>query len=235
MKKFTVTLKTAGTQSVTATSGALTGSDSVAVTPAGANHIKLTTVASTIAGAAFDLTVTALDVFNNVATGYRGTVHFTSTVAGAALPPDYTFQAADDGAKTFSIALDKAGLQTVTVKDKVKTALVKSASLTVVHDVVSGFTVSGYPTKTTRNVAHIFTVTAVDAFGNTVTDYAGTVHFSVAGGTATLPPDFTFTTSNKGRHFASATFLTSGAGQSLTVTDINDGTLTGTETGINVT
>ena len=62
-----------------------------------------------------------------------------------------------------------------------------------------------------------------------------TVHFSVAGGTATLPPDFTFTTSDKGRHFASATFLTSGAGQSLTVTDINDGTLTGTETGINVT
>ena len=97
VKKFTVTLKTAGTQSVTATSGALTGSDSVAVTPAGANHIKLTTVTSTIAGAAFDLTVTALDVFNNVATGYRGTVHFTSTVAGAALPPDYTFQAADDG------------------------------------------------------------------------------------------------------------------------------------------
>src|SRR4029079_16784318 len=104
---------------VTATSGALTGSDSVAVPPAGANHIKLTTVPATLAGAPFNLTVTPLDVFNNVATGYRGTVHFTSTVAGAALPPDYTFQAADDGAKTFSIALDKAGLQTVTVKDKV--------------------------------------------------------------------------------------------------------------------
>src|SRR5262249_51952041 len=49
--------------------------------------------ATTTAGAPFDVTVTALDANNNVATGYTGTVHFTTTDNShmAQLPADYTF------------------------------------------------------------------------------------------------------------------------------------------------
>ena len=235
VKKFTVTLKTAGTQSITATSGGLTGTDSVEVVGAAATHFRLSTVASTTAGAPFDLSVTALDVFNNVATGYRGTVHFKATDTGALLPPDYAFQVADNGARTFAITIDTAGLQTVTLKDKVKTTMFRSVSLSVTPAALSRFLVTGFPHNTLANAAHQFTVVAQDSFGNTVTDYSGTVEFSVTGGTALLPPDFTFTSSNKGRHVFTATFQTRGAGQSLTATDTVSATITGTEDGITVT
>ena len=46
--------------------------------------------ASATAGTAFNFTVTALDQFNNTATGYTGTVHFTSTDGQAVLPADAT-------------------------------------------------------------------------------------------------------------------------------------------------
>jgi len=39
---------------------------------------------------AFSFTVTARDVFNNVATGYAGTVHITSTDGAAVLPANST-------------------------------------------------------------------------------------------------------------------------------------------------
>src|SRR5580700_4315991 len=48
------------------------------------------TPATVTAGTAFTFTVTAIDVFNAVATGYTGTVHFTSTDAAASLPADAT-------------------------------------------------------------------------------------------------------------------------------------------------
>jgi hypothetical protein len=100
---------------------------------------------------------------------------------------------------------------------------------------VTGFLVSGYPLTTVHNVAHAFTVTAVDAYGNRVSNYTGTVQFTNAGGTALLPSAYTFKAGDAGRHSFTATFQTVGSGQSLTVTDQNDPLITGTETGINVT
>ena len=42
------------------------------------------------------------DAFGNTATGYTGTVHFTSTDGQAVLPADYTFTAGDAGIHTFT-------------------------------------------------------------------------------------------------------------------------------------
>jgi hypothetical protein len=61
--------------------------------------------------------VTANDPAYNLATGYRGTVHFTSTDPSATLPSDYTFTAGDNGAHAFSIAMQTAGEQTITMTD----------------------------------------------------------------------------------------------------------------------
>jgi VCBS repeat protein len=133
-KTFIVTLKTAGTQTIQVNGGALGGNDSVDVVAAAASSFSLSAPSSTVTGAAFDLTVTARDRFGNVAAGYRGTIKFTSSdkSLGVLLPPNYTFDAVDDGTHTFSVTLIKAGKQTVTVKDVAKpTILYRSASVTV--------------------------------------------------------------------------------------------------------
>jgi len=50
-------------------------------------------------------------------TGYRGTVHFTSSDSQAVLPADYTFLASDAGSHQFSFTLNTLGNQTITVTD----------------------------------------------------------------------------------------------------------------------
>src|SRR5205807_403080 len=69
------------------------------------NHFSASAPASSSAGTRFSITITALDAFNQVITGYTGTVHFTSTDPQAVLPGDYTFTAADAGVHTFSVTL----------------------------------------------------------------------------------------------------------------------------------
>ena len=58
--------------------------------------------AATTAGTSLSVTVTAEDAYDNAATGYTGTVHFTSSDGQAVLPGDYTFTAGDAGAHTFT-------------------------------------------------------------------------------------------------------------------------------------
>ena len=54
------------------------------------------------AGVAGSFTVTAEDANGHVATGYTGTLHFTSSDAQAVLPANYTFVAADAGVHAFN-------------------------------------------------------------------------------------------------------------------------------------
>ena len=102
---FTVTLKTAGSQSITATDTAtstITGTLSgISVSPAAASKFVLSGLPSTAAaGAAESVTVTAEDPYGNVATGYTGTVQFTSSDTKASLPAattSYSTRAATAG------------------------------------------------------------------------------------------------------------------------------------------
>src|SRR5262249_7034295 len=88
---FAVTLKTAGGQSMTATdltgvagAGTISG---ITVSPAAANRFALTGLpTNTTPGAALSFTVIADDPYGNVATGYAGTVKFTSSDSVAVLP-----------------------------------------------------------------------------------------------------------------------------------------------------
>jgi hypothetical protein len=118
---FTATLKTAGTQSLTATdttNSALSGSEgAITVSPAAASVLVLSGPSSASVGTPFSVTITMLDAYGNVATGYLGTVHFSSSDALAGLPSDYTFTAADAGIQSFSVTLWTAGSQSVTATD----------------------------------------------------------------------------------------------------------------------
>jgi hypothetical protein len=84
---LSATLKTAGSRSITSTdtvTGSITGAQSsITVTPASASRLVL--AASTItpsAGAADNLTITALDAYDNTAISYTGDKNLTFTGAG---------------------------------------------------------------------------------------------------------------------------------------------------------
>src|SRR5262249_55439926 len=115
---FTVTLKRTGPQTIAAidtVTGAMNGLVNVTVTPAAASLLVITGPWSVSSGTAFSLTVTAQDAYGNVATGYTGTVHFSSTDSTAVLPANYTFTASDSGTHTFStVKLKKKGMQKIT-------------------------------------------------------------------------------------------------------------------------
>ena len=70
------------------------------------------------------LTVTVKDPYGNVATGYRGTVRFTSSDSAAVLPGNYTFTAGDAGVHVFSATLKTASSSTsITVTDTTTTSI----------------------------------------------------------------------------------------------------------------
>jgi hypothetical protein len=229
-----VTLDTAGTQTITATdtnSSSTTGSASVAVGAAAASHFQVSAPQAVTAGSALTVSVTALDRFNNVATGYTGTVHFTSSDRQASLPADSTLTS---GKGSFSATLKTAGSQSITATDTASSSITGTQSGIVVSAAAAGsLALSGFPSTTTAGVAHTLTVTAFDAYGNVVTGYRGAVHFTSSDGQAALPADYAFTASDAGAHAFSVTLLTAGT-QSLTVTDKAAPSLTATQSGITV-
>ena len=83
---FTATLTTAGSQTLVAfdkTTESINGqSGEITVRASAATHFRVATPGTTTAGNGFAFTVTALDQFNNTATGYGGTVIFSSTDVG---------------------------------------------------------------------------------------------------------------------------------------------------------
>jgi hypothetical protein len=117
-----------GSFSVTAnlTTGPLAAPATFSLTnlPGPAAFLTLTGYPSpVVSGTAHPFTVTAFDAFGNTATGYTGTVHFTSSNPLALLPPDSPFAAADAGVRTFSATLVGAGTWNLTTTDTTTSSL----------------------------------------------------------------------------------------------------------------
>ena len=235
---FNAILKTAGTQSITATDAAartVTGSESgIAITPGAASRFDISVPASSTAGSAFSITVTARDPYNNIATGYTGTLHFTSTDGQGVVPRDYTFTAADAGVHTFTnaVTLKTAGDITLWAIDT-STYLSSSIEAAVIPAAASTMIVYGFPSSTTAGASGNFTVMLKDAYGNVAWGYTGTVHFTSSDAKAVLPANYTFTKTDSGKHTFSATLKTAGT-QSITATDTANASLHGTDAGTTV-
>jgi hypothetical protein len=235
MFTFSATLKTAGTQSLTAadtmTASSTSTQSGIVVTPAAASRFVVAANPTIItAGTSTSVTVTAFDAFGNVATGYTGTVRFTSSDGQAVLPPNSTLT---NGTGTFSVILktvNPAGSQTVTAADTVNGSLTATANVTVTPAAASTFTVSAAPSTITAGDSITLTVTAYDPYGNVATGYTGTVTFSSSDGQAMLPDDSTLT---NGIGTFTATLKTAGS-QTVTATDTADGTITGTSNPVTV-
>ncbi|HXG58887.1 MAG TPA: hypothetical protein VNL91_07680 [Thermoanaerobaculia bacterium] len=94
----------------------------------------LTIPSRAAAGDALTATLTVYDSDDNVATGYRGTVRFTSTDGAATLPVDSTFTATDAGVHTFTrgFTFRTEGSRIVTVTDRSDPTVTGSRIVTVV-------------------------------------------------------------------------------------------------------
>jgi hypothetical protein len=85
------------------------------------------------AGNPADATLTAYEADGDLATGYSGTVHFTSTDGSATLPLNYTFTGADAGTHAFpgGFTLQTAGSHVITVTDVATATITGSKGVTV--------------------------------------------------------------------------------------------------------
>jgi hypothetical protein len=225
---FTVTLKTAGSQTVTVqdtTTGSLTGSATVAVTPALVASLVVANFPVTItAGVAGAVVVTARDAYGNVATGYTGKVHFTSSDAQAALPADYTFTAADNGIHTFSAVLVTVGPQSLIATDTATSGLSGSQAGIAVTPAPADHFDLGAPGGSIAGTAFDLTVIARDPYGNIDTNYQGTVTFSSSDGRAVLPADYLFSAGDNGVHtFTGGVTLFLAGNQTVTASDATSG------------
>jgi hypothetical protein len=97
-------------------------------------HFVVTAQQTVTGGTSFTITVAAVDQYNNLLTGYTGTVSFTSSDAAAILPSSYAFTAADHGEHKFTVTLTTAGTQTVTATDT--SGATGNTTLTVTTNIV---------------------------------------------------------------------------------------------------
>jgi len=139
---------------------ATTTAATLSVNPGAATHFTITAPASTSNGASLSATVTARDAFNNVATSYTGTAHFTSTDAAATLPADYTFSGGDAGVKVVSLVLRTVGNQTLSATDTVSAAVTGTSGTIAVGAVADiGVTAAVAPNPVTAGSNLTYTLT----------------------------------------------------------------------------
>jgi hypothetical protein len=228
---FQVTLKTSTFQSVTATdtvTPSLTGSTTtITVVPGPAIQFEVGAPTSATAGAAAFFTVTATDSYNNTASGYSGTVHFTSTDGNATLPAD---AALSGGSGNFNATFRTAGSQTVTAADTVTPAITGTSRAIAVQPAAAARFVVTTPSSAIAGVPVSVTVTAVDSENNVATSYFGTVAFASTDGSALVPPNSTLT---NGTGTFNVTFETAGS-QTVTAVDTITSSITGTSAAVAV-
>ncbi len=139
---FNVTFTSAGSKTVSATSAvnsAITGQASLLAYMAGqATHFSVTVMGSVIAGVPTLVQITALNAGNQVAAGYMGFVHFTSSDSLASLPADYGFTLRQCRQLRVQRDIRNAGTQTLSATDTRTTSITGAATVVVSAAVSQG-------------------------------------------------------------------------------------------------
>jgi uncharacterized repeat protein (TIGR03803 family) len=229
-KQFTITLITAGTQTVTITD--LTRGSvkpavlTVQVDPGGPIGFSASYATGDVAGAAHNLTVKATDTYGNVVPSYTGTVQLSSSDAQTkGLPASFTFTPGDHGTHTFTgVILDTVTVNTanpstqLTVKDT--THNLSGETQIPVQSPATALAVSGPKTAV---AGQSFAIT-LEALAGTKIDsqFPDTVRFSTSDSQAQsgLPAPSTLGTGK-----FTITLLTAGR-QTITITDVTRGRIT---------
>jgi hypothetical protein len=106
----------------------LAGHWRIQVNPEVARSLRIAVFSTGSPGAPFTFTITALGAYGNVATGYSGTIRFSSSDRKAVLP-GYVILTNDTG--TFTATLPTKGNQTLTVTDLASPSLTSSVTIFV--------------------------------------------------------------------------------------------------------
>ncbi len=114
----------------------------------------------------------------------------------------------------------------VSVQDSTGASANGTYTLVVRPGIARSLAVTGFPSPITAGVPGTFTVTALDGYGNVATGYTGTVRFSSSDPQAVRPGNSTLT---NGTGIFTATLATPGT-QTITATDVNDPSVSGTDT-----
>ncbi|WP_143393713.1 beta strand repeat-containing protein [Fimbriiglobus ruber] len=221
-------LKTAGTQTVTATdtvNPSITGTATTTVVPGPMTGLGISWPDNATTGVPTSITVYARDLFGNVIPNYTGTVHFSSSDPNATLPADTTLT---NGIGTFNVTFNTDGNQTITVTDTSNPSFTATTDQIVVIGLVTHLGVTAAPTTTPAGSQIQVTVAALDASDNEVSGYNGTIHFTSSDTAAGLPAD-------QVGNGAYAVILSTVGSQTITVTDTADSSINGTSNLVTVT
>lgn len=189
----------------------------ISVYAAAATHFSVTGNAAVNADTATAYTVTALDGANATDTGYTGTVSIRINDNRASYSTvKHTYTGGDAGVFVFTITPRSTGSRTISALQSSNPSINGSLAITVNAAAATTFDVQA-PAGKVIGAQFSLRVSARDAYGNVVTGYAGTVHFS-SSGSATLPSDYTFTGGDAGVH----TFLVTGNSGDVQVLTVED-------------
>lgn len=187
----------AGAANIAATEGSITTTSplAVTVTPGAASKYSLAAASTTpAAGAADNLTITALDTYGNTATAYAGSHNLVFSGASASpggnLPTVSDSAGADTAFGTATAILFDAGVATVSGVANGEMTLYKSGAtnvkategsltnstalaVTVAAGVASKLVLTAATTTPVAAASDNLTTTAQDVYGNTATSYTG--------------------------------------------------------------
>ena len=124
-----ITLVDAQTTTLSASQSSISGtSTSFVVSPDPADYFAVAVPPAATVGVPFGVTITALDQYANVATGYNGTAGLVPTTGGIS-PTSITLQG---GTVEFDVVLNTAGNQTITATDTTTPSITGQSGVIVV-------------------------------------------------------------------------------------------------------
>jgi large repetitive protein len=224
---LTLTTVGSGYSLAVSTPGATgTTTNTFQVVAAQANKILVTTEPpmGVPAGGLFGLTVEAFDQYNNLATGFTGTVTLAiKTGPSGAVLGGPTSVAATGGVVNFAnLFLDTAGSYTLSVSSSGLTT-VYTDTITVAPLTASQLLVSAQPPSVvTAGAPFGLTVSALDAFGNLATSFTGSITVALSGaGGPPLNGTLQMTATSGMAVFSGLSIDLAGAGYTLTATGNN--------------
>ena len=183
-----ITISHTGSFTITATKtgGAESGTSNAFTVSAGAlHHFAVAAIPSPqIAGAPFNITITAQDANNNTVILFAGTVGLTTTAGTITPSPSGTFAS---GVRTEAVTVTQSGLaRTITANDGAGHTGT-SNTFDVNPGALHHFTTSSVTSPQVAGVPFNITITAQDFNNNTVASFVSTVGLTTTAGSITPP------------------------------------------------
>ncbi|MGA2682463.1 MAG: hypothetical protein ABSF44_11775 [Candidatus Bathyarchaeia archaeon] len=202
----------AGSWTVTGTYASTAYTTGLTVNPGGLDHFVFNSVGTQTAGSAFNITISAEDAYGNVVTSYNGTNALN--LSTGTINPTST-SAFSSGVWMGSVTVTGAG-SGVTLSTSGSGESATSGSFTVNPGVLDHFTFNTISSPQMAGSAFSVTISAEDAFGNTVTSYIGTPTLTCSAGSISSS---TMNAFSGGVGTALVTVTAAGSSATITATD----------------